>query len=295
MDWNKLKSFYEVAISKSISKASSRLNISQSALSRQIQDIELDLKTPLFTRHQKGVTLTEQGENLLKAVSQINFSISDFEKKLLEKKIKPVGKLTINTTIGFGTSWLTPRINKFSEQFPEIVVSILMSDDEVDLSSRIADVAVRVKKPVQSNLIFKKFVNFHNHIYASSDYIYKNGIPRSVHDLDKHSLICFGSGLPSPISNIDWILKIGKIGGKRRPKFRVNSIYGMSVAVENGAGLASLPDYMVADKPNLVRILPNLEGPSYQTYFVYTEEFKNDRRLEVFRDFLFNEAKDWHY
>ena len=69
----------------------------------------------------------------------------------------------------------------------------------------------------------------------------------------------------------------------------------MSVAVENGAGLASLPDYMVADKPNLVRILPNLEGPSYQTYFVYTEEFKNDRRLEVFRDFLFNEAKDWHY
>ena len=61
MDWNKLKSFYEVAISKSISKASSRLNISQSALSRQIQDIELDLKTPLFTRHQKGVTLTEQG------------------------------------------------------------------------------------------------------------------------------------------------------------------------------------------------------------------------------------------
>ena len=53
--------------------------------------------------------------------------------------------------------------------------------------------------------------------------------------------------------------------------FRVNSIYGMSLAVEKGAGLASLPDYMVAEKPNLLRVLPNLEGPSYQTYFVYTE------------------------
>tara|TARA_Y100000590_G_scaffold453097_1_gene597490 strand:- start:580 stop:1467 length:888 start_codon:yes stop_codon:yes gene_type:complete len=295
MDWDKLKSFYEIAISKSISKASAKLNISQSALSRQVQDLELDLKTSLFIRHQKGVRLTEQGENLLNTVSQINLSISSFEKKLIDKKTKPVGRLTISTTVGFGSTWLTPRINKFSNQFPEIEINILMSDEEIDLSSRVADIAVRVKKPTQANLIFKKFVNFHNHIYGSSDYLHKYGIPRNTNDLDRHSLICYGAGLPSPISNIDWILKIGKNGTKRRPKFRVNSIYGMSLAVETGAGLASLPDYMVAEKPNLVRVLPNLEGPSYQTYFVYTEAFKNDRRLEVFRDFLFNEAKDWHY
>ena len=295
MDWDKLKSFYEIAISRSISKASAKLNISQSALSRQIQDLELDLKTPLFIRHQKGVRLTEQGENLFNTVNEINFSISDFEKKLLDKKTKPVGKLNVSTTVGFGSTWLTPRINKFANQYPEIDVSLIMSDEEVDLAARVADVAVRVKKPTQANLIFKKFVNFHNHIYAASEYLQKNGIPRNVNDLDKHDLICFGAGLPSPISNIDWILKIGKEGTKRRPKFRVNSIYAMSLAIEKGGGLASLPDYMVADKPQLVRVLPNLEGPSYQTYFVYSESFKNDRRLEVFRDFLFNEAKDWHY
>ena len=295
MDWNKLKSFYEIAVSKSISKASSKLNISQSALSRQIQDLEFDLKTALFIRHQKGVRLTEQGENLLKTVNQINFSVAEFEKKLIDKKTKPVGKLTISTTVGFGATWLTPRINKFTNEFPDIEISLLMSDEEVDLSSRVADVAVRVKKPIQGNLIFKKFVNFHNHIYGSSEYLQKNGIPRNISDIDKHSLICFGSGLPSPISNIDWILRIGKSGSKRRPKFRVNSIYGIALAVENGAGLASLPDYMVAEKSNLVRVLPNIEGPSYQTYFVYTEAFKNDRRLEAFRDFLYNEAKDWHY
>jgi len=295
MNWNKLKAFYEVAINKSISKASNKLNISQSSISRQIQDLEIDIGTSLFTRHQKGVRLTEQGENLFETVTNINFSISDFEKKLLDKKTRPVGKLTISTTIGFGSTWLTPRINKFTNQYPDMEISLLMSDDEIDLSNRSADVAVRVKKPTQANLIFKKFVNFHNHIYGSSDYLQSSGIPRNTSDLDKHSLICFGSGLPSPISNIDWILKIGKTNGKRRSKFRVNSIYGMSLAIENGAGLASLPDYMVADKPHLVRVLPNLEGPSYQTYFVYSEAFKNDRRLEVFRDFLFNEAKDWHY
>jgi len=295
MNWDKLKTFYQVAISKSISKASAKLNISQSSISRQIQDLELDLKAALFIRHQKGVILTEQGENLFNTVQNINFSISSFEKKLLDKKIKPNGKLTINTTVGFGSTWLTPRINKFVNQYPDMDISLLISDEEIDLNNRGADIAVRVKKPTQGNLIFKKFVNFHNHIYGSSDYLKEKGIPRNISDLNKHNLICFGIGLPSPISNIDWILKIGKEKGKRRPKFRVNSIYGMSLAVENGAGLASLPDYMVADKPHLVRVLPNIEGPSYQTYFVYTEEFKNDKRLEVFRDFLYNEAIDWRY
>ena len=295
MDWDKLKAFYAVALNKSISKASKKLNISQSAISRQIQDLEFDLKTSLFMRHQKGVTLTEQGENLYDTVHRINISISNFEQKILDKQTKPTGKLTINTTVGFGSTWLTPRINKFTDQYPDMEISILMSDEEIDLSSRSADLAVRVKKPTQANLIFKKFVNFHNHIYGSSDYLQENGIPRSVNDLDKHSLICFGTGLPSPISNIDWILKIGKENGKRKAKFRVNSIYGISLAIEKGAGLASLPDYMAADKSHLVRVLPNLEGPSYQTYFVYTEAFKNDRRLEVFRDFLYSEAKDWHY
>ena len=116
MDWNKLKTFYEVAINKSISKASIKLNISQSALSRQIQDIEIDLKTALFIRHQKGVILTEQGENLFNTVKDINLSIAGFEKKLLDKKTKPSGKLIINTTVGFGSTWLTPRINEFTKK-----------------------------------------------------------------------------------------------------------------------------------------------------------------------------------
>ena len=107
-------------------------------------------------------------------MNQINFSVAEFEKKLIDKKTKPVGKLTISTTVGFGATWLTPRINKFTNEFPDIEISLLMSDEEVDLSSRVADVAVRVKKPSQGNLIFKKFVNFHNHIYGSSEYLQKN-------------------------------------------------------------------------------------------------------------------------
>ena len=69
----------------------------------------------------------------------------------------------------------------------------------------------------------------------------------------------------------------------------------MSLAVEKSAGLAALPNYIVADKPQLVRVLPTLQGPLYQTYFVYPESLKNDRRLEIFRDFLYKESKEWNY
>ena len=131
-----------------------------------------------------------------------------------------------------------------------------------------------------------------NQIISKKPIIMRDSLCRMSFENNKWLNIAY---TPSCSNCIDWILKIGKSNGQRRPKFRVNSIYGMSLAIEKGAGLASLPDYMVADKPHLVRVLPNLEGPSYQTYFVYSEAFKNDRRLEVFRDFLFNEAKDWHY
>ena len=112
----------------------------------------------------------------------------------MDKKTKPVGKLTVSTTIGFGSTWITPRMNKFTDQYPDMEISMLMSADEIDLANRSADVAVRVKRPTQANLIFKKFVNFHNHIYASSDYLQSNGIPRNTNDLDKHNLICFCIG-----------------------------------------------------------------------------------------------------
>ena len=127
---------------------------------------------------------------LNKKVNIPGFRPGKIPQKILDKQTKPTGKLTINTTVGFGSTWLTPRINKFTDQYPDMEISILMSDEEIDLSSRSADLAVRVKKPTQANLIFKKFVNFHNHIYGSSDYLKKFGIPRNVNDLEHHNFIC---------------------------------------------------------------------------------------------------------
>ena len=296
MDWNKLKSFYEIAINKSISKASKKMNISQSALSRQIQDLEFDLKTSLFIRHQKGVRLTEQGENLFNTVNQISFSVSDFEKKLIDRKTKPVGKLTISTTIGFGSTWLTPRIQEFMELNPEIEVDLIFDDKELDLSTRQADIGIFMRRPKQLNYIQKKLIDINYHIYGSPKYLEKYGYPKTVNDLNKHKFISFGRGAPSPVYDPDWVLKLGmKDNKKRKPVMKVNSVMGLLLAVESGVGLAALPDYLVFQSRNLIKVVPKAEGPVTEAHFVYPQSMKNVARVQTFKNFLYSKISEWQF
>ena len=256
----------------------------------------LDLKTTLFTRHQKGVRLTEQGEDLFDTVNKINFSISDFETKLLNKKTKPVGKLTISTTIGFGSTWLTPRIQEFMKLNPEIEVELIFDDKELDLSTRQADIGIWSRRPKQLNYIQKKLTSIHYHIYGSVKYIEKNGYPKNLSELSKHKFISYGRGAPSPVFNPDWALKLGlKEGKKRKPIMKVNSVYGLFLAVQSGVGLAALPDYITSNVPNIVRILPENEGPITQAHFVYPQSLKNVARVVAFRNFLYSKVSKWEF
>ena len=113
MDWDKLKIFYAVAEAGSFTSATVILNLSQSAISRQIQSLEEDLKVKLFERHARGLTLTENGEYVYKTAHEVISKLKEVETSLGDQKHKTSGKLTITTVRSFGTHWLTPRIQEF--------------------------------------------------------------------------------------------------------------------------------------------------------------------------------------
>ena len=270
MDWDKLKIFHVVAQAGSFTEASGTLNLSQSAISRQIQSLEQTLKTSLFERHARGLSLTEDGETLFKTANEVIVHLKDVETSLMEKKNKPSGKLIVTTVVGFGSIWLTPRIKEFMDKYPEMEVEVIVTDKELDLSTREADVAVWMRQPTQLSYIQKKLIDINYHIYGSPKYLEENGYPNTVKDLDKHKFIVYGKGTPSPLSQTDWILKVGKKdSSKRKPVMRVNNIYSLLLAVESGVGLAALPDYMVQEKSTLVKVLPNVDGPKYEANFVF--------------------------
>jgi len=296
MDWDKLKIFHTVAEASSFTKAATVLNLSQSAISRQIQSLENELKIKLFERHARGLVLTDNGKYLFQTAHEVISKLKDVEATFSDEKNKLKGKLTVTTVVSFGTTWLTPRIKEFMDLHPEIEIELIFDDKELDLSTREADVAIRMRRPKQLNLIQKKFVNFNYHIYGSNEYLEKNGYPKILKDLDKHKFITYGRGAPSPVYNPDWVLKLGtKEGKKRKSVMKVNSVYGLLLAVQSGVGLAALPDYIAHNIPNLTKILPEETGKPTETHFVYPASLKNNARLMSFRNFIFSKVSEWKF
>ena len=197
--------------------------------------------------------------------------------------------------MGLGSVWLTTRLREFSEIYPEINVTLLLDDRELDLSMREADVAIRLRRPTQPDLIQRKLFTVHHHLYASADYLKKNGIPKSLEDLDRHKILTFGQA-PNYLTTVNWLEHVGRAEGDPRPvAFRVNNAYGLRRAVQAGMGIASLADYIVPEDSGLVQIDLPVETPEFDTYFVYPEELKDTKRVTVFRDFLVAKAKEWSF
>jgi len=296
MDWDKLKIFHAVAEAGSVTSATVNLNLSQSAISRQIQSLEDDLKVKLFERHARGLTLTENGEYLFKTAHEVISKLKEVETTLSDKKNKPSGKLTVTTFISFGTTWLTPRIQEFMQLNPEIEVELVFDDKELDLSTRQADIGIWARRPKQLNYIQKKLIDINYHIYGSPKYLEKNGYPKTINDLNKHRFISFGKGTPSPVFNPEWALKLGmKDNKKRKSCMKVNSVYGLLLAVQSGVGLAALPDYLTVKQPDIVKVLPNVEGPITEAHFVYPQSLRNVARVQAFRNFLYSKISEWKF
>ena len=293
MDWDKLRIFHAVAEAGSFTHAGERLNLSQSAVSRQISALENSLRVPLFHRHARGLKLTEQGEFLYRTAHDVFAKLAMAEAQITESKERPMGPLKITTTVAFGSVWLTSRIKKFVNLYPDIDVSVVLADTELDLSMREADAAIRLEPPSQPDLIQKHLMKMRYHVYAAPEYLEERGTPLAPSDLDDHSLIVYGEDASPPIANLNWLLEAGaKIGHKRRPTLQVNSIYGIFRAVQSGLGIGALPDYMSREVGNMVEILPELRGPSIDTYFVYPEELRKTQRIIVLRDFLVDEMRN---
>ena len=261
--------------------------LSQSAVSRQIGALEDSLSVPLFHRHARGLLLTEQGDQLYRTVHEVFAKLAMTEAMLTESKDHPSGPLKITTTVAFGSQWLTPRMKEFQDLYPDINLSIVLANSELDLAMREADVAIRMAAPRQPDLIQRHLVTMRYHVYASAEYLEKMGTPTTPADLDDHALIVYGDDVASPVPGLNWLLEAGTAPGKpRKPALKVNNVYGIFRAVQAGLGIAALPDYISREARELVEILPELRGPAIEVYFVYPEELRNSKRIGAFRDFL---------
>jgi DNA-binding transcriptional LysR family regulator len=296
MDWDKLRIFHSAAAAGSFTHAGEALGLSQSAVSRQVSALEQELEVPLFHRHARGLILTEQGDLLFRTVQDVMTKLDAVQTRLTDSHDKPHGELRITTTFGIGTNWLAPRLGQFLELYPDVRLQVLLTDDELDLAMREADLALRLREPQQPDLIRRRLFTVHYHLYASAEYLRRHGEPKTIEDLDRHRLLAYAATGAAFLDELNALLYAGRDAkSPREAALSVNNITALQLAAEAGVGVAVLPDYLNLPGDGLVKLIPQAAMPALECYLVYPEEMKNVARVQVFRDFLVSRAQRWEF
>ncbi|MBL4803539.1 MAG: LysR family transcriptional regulator [Alphaproteobacteria bacterium] len=287
MDWDKLRIFHTVAKAKSFTEAGEMLNLSQSAVSRQISTLEESLDMELFHRHARGLILTEQGEILKNATDEIAQKLKSVEGRLTDTKESAEGPLVVTVSDFIGSTWLTPGLSVFRDLYPQIQLTLIFDERVLNLNMREADVAIRLHEPQQPDLVGRKLTTINFHICASKNYLQKYGTPKTLRDLKDHCLLAFPPGSLSPIQEPGWLINVANINTEHNNNvLLMNSMYAIHKAVQTDVGIAVLPNYMIDSRDNLQILLPEYQRPPVDMFFVYAEERRNSKRIKIFRDFL---------
>ena len=298
MDWDKLRIFHAVASAGSFTHAGQTLGLSQSAVSRQISALEEEISTPLFQRHARGLTMTDEGELLFSAVTDVLGRLAAAEEALKNVHDAPRGALKITASHGIGAYWLLPRLGQFLAQYPEVEVHLVMDDKELDLAQREADLAIRMRAPVQADLIQRKLFTVHYHMYAAKSYLKDHPAPKTLEEIGEHSIIVYGETAVPEIRDINWLLEAFKKNAKPGSTgkiIRINNITGILQATEAGLGIGVVPDFVAAEHPKLERVLPDVNAPGFDVHLVYADALRQSKRVAAFREFAVKASKDWQY
>jgi len=299
MDWDKLRIFHAVAQAGSFTHAGETLNLSQSAVSRQISALEDTLGLSLFHRHARGLILTEEGEILSETAKEIFGKLAMIEGQLADSRQRPEGPLRITAAEFIGSTWLAPNMAGLREKNPGIQITLILDDRILNLSMREADAAIRLYRPEQPDLIQRHLADIHFDICASRSYLKKHKAPETAKDLKSHALIGYPEDMAAPYADANWLLHLADIDPEDGPAGQnlmlINSLHGMHMAVLGGAGIAALPRYMTNGNKEIVILLPNAPRPKVEMYFVYPEERRHSQRLSTFRDSLVQMTAETHF
>ena len=170
----------------------------------------------------------------------------------------------------------------------------MLEDREYDLLKLEAECAVRLWPSTQADVIQRKLGEMRTHLYAAHSYLDRHVQPASAEDVDRHRIVSYRNPEAQQLRTLDWATHVGREDEEpRTPALEINNLIAVMRAVAGGFGIGALPDYMARGRTDLVRLLPEVEGPKFDVYFVYPRDLKGSQRIVALRDFLVHEALSW--
>ncbi|MGI1670641.1 MAG: LysR family transcriptional regulator [Neptuniibacter sp.] len=285
---NKLKAmttFVKIVDCGSMSAAAEKLSMSQSSVVRTLAALEEVLGVQLLIRTTRRLNLTEEGREYYRRCRQILHEVEDAENALNQKQSNPTGLLRVTAPVTFGRMHLSPVINEFLEQFPNMEIELILLDRVVDLLEEGIDIALRIGSLPDSTLIAKPVGTLGHIICASPDYIAKAGMPESPTEIINHDCIhltALNSAPEWPFYDRGSVNKI-RIAGK----FKTNHVEAARDACCDGLGIGQFLSYQVGPhiaQGKLIAILEDYSLPPLPINLVYPHSRQQSSRSRVFID-----------
>ncbi|KAE8176635.1 LysR substrate-binding domain-containing protein [Photobacterium carnosum] len=281
--WEGVTEFVAVAETESFTAASKRLGISTAQVSRQVSALENRLNTKLFYRTTRKVSLTEEGNVYYQHCRQVLDGLEDAERAISNLRGTPQGLIKLTAPVTYGEKYIMPLVNDFMLQYPEVEVTIDMTNRQVDLVEGSFDLAIRLGRLTSSSMMAKRLTSRTMYVCASPEYLQKYGIPHSLSELRQHNCL---------IGNYDhWrFQESGKEKSIRvSGTLNCNSGYGLRDAVIKGIGLAQLPDYYIdkdLESGAIVPILTNYQEPDEGIWALYPHNRHLSPKVRMLVDYL---------
>lgn len=282
-DWADIRLFLAILDQGSLIAAAEFLGITQPTVGRRLAAMEERFETPLFVRSGRRMQLTDAGTSILESARRMEREMHTIKRSIEVQSKGLSGEVTISATEGTGTEWLTPVLFDFHQQYPDILVKVQIANRPVDLIHREADIALRLGRPTQAELIGRRLVTVGFGLYTSQSYIDKEGIPETLADLEKHSLV--GLDMRGMNIEVDTVFPVeDRIEGNY--VYLSNSPAGQFAAVLAGFGIGALSNRWAAMENRLIRILPAFTAYSVEMWLVTHEELRYSARIRAVADYI---------
>ena len=284
LNWSYLRDFLVVCDSGSLSAAARQLGVSQSTLTRRIAALEEDLRAELFRRSPQGLELTEAGEAMVEPARQMEQGAQAVELAVSGRDLSPAGLVRITATDGLATEWLTPALAKLHRQKPLIDFELITRTNTMDLLRREADIAIRLGRPRQDELVARQVGTLVLGLYASRDYLDEHGTPTEVADLAEHQGIAFDEGdLYSGSGGV-----LNRMLGEAHISYRANTTVAQLAALRAGLGIGCQSCFIANRDPKLVRLIPD-HTLELDVWLVTHPGLRRSARIRAVFDFLVEE------
>lgn len=284
-NWDEYRYFLAVARSGSLRSAAEALGVTQPTVGRRISNLERMLGSRLFDRSSDGLALNASGRAIVDLAVEMEHRVRAIATRVTSQDDVLGGPVTITAPEGLGIHWLAKRLPLFSEQYPDVRVTLNIETAKVDLFRGAVDIALRIGDPECLELVGRVVGTARFGLYGSERYLIERGRPTKPEQLHQHNII----DLYGTLEHLPQVVRLRELTQHATVRVRCDSLCAQFVAASSGAGLAALPSYVVADGPELSRVLADVFDIELDVWLLTHPELKNKPRIRLVIDWLMAE------